>query len=95
MAAGPKTMALDADPSQHHNTLRGRNRRAPSEARSGTNKNGDRSSDGGGSPDALLSRLKGFAAWKLAEESVAEARDLLEIAEREYLEALAASGPSS
>ena len=37
----------------------------------------------------------GFAAWKLAEESVTEARDLLEIAEREYIEAVASSGPSS
>jgi hypothetical protein len=38
---------------------------------------------------------RGFAAWKLAEESVTEARDLLDAAEREYVEALAASGTSS
>jgi hypothetical protein len=38
---------------------------------------------------------RAFAAWKIAEESVTEARHLLETAEREYMEALAASGPSS
>jgi hypothetical protein len=37
---------------------------------------------------------RAFAAWKSAQESVTEARDLLEIAEREYLKALASSGPS-
>ena len=38
---------------------------------------------------------RAFASWKIAEQCVAEARHLLEAAEREYLEALAASGATS
>jgi hypothetical protein len=34
---------------------------------------------------------RAFASWKIAEECVTEARHLLEAAEREYLEALAAT----
>ena len=41
--------------------------------------------------EALKRLSRAFAAWKTPEESLAEARVLLETAEREYMEALAAS----